>query len=76
MNIYRSRCKLASLELVGLAKMKYANTILQQKMSIAGENMTDILKMCDNRIIGVLNPTSTQDVATKNYTDLTLGAVK
>ena len=65
MNIYGSRCELASIELVGLAKMEYTNTILQQKISIAGDNLTDILNMGNNGITGVLNPTSTQDVATK-----------
>ena len=30
--------------------------------------------MGNKGITGVLNPTSTQDVATKNYIDLTLGA--
>ena len=69
MDIYGNICQLFSIMLNGFAKTDYTVIKLQQKLTKTGDVMNGALNMGDDRITGVLNPSSAQDISTKIYTD-------
>ena len=69
MDIYGNKRQPATIPLTSFVKEDYTDTQLQQKLTKTGDTMSGALNMGMNRIIGLLDPSSTQDVSSKTYTD-------
>ena len=58
-----------SIDVSQYATSAYVNTIQATKVEISGDTLSGSLNMSNNKITNVSDPTSAQDVSTKNYVD-------
>ena len=67
MIIYGNKRQLSTIVLAGFAKFEYAKSKLQQKLTKSSDTMSGALDMGANKITGVLNPASAQNISTNIY---------
>ena len=75
MDIYGNKRQLFTTALNRFAKSDYTESKLQQKLRKTGNTMSGVLDLGNNRLTGVLNPSSAQDASTKTYTN-NIGSLK
>ena len=64
-----------TIDVDAYARSSAVDTLSATKVSKSGDTMTGVLNMGNNQVSAALDPTSAQDVATKNYVD-TLSSLK